>query len=209
MRKTIISLLFSLTIILTGCNSWKKTLCSKGDWEALVRNCITDFIHTKLATADSVFWVVSLDDSYRKLDCRSILIGSADYKECAYPSDTVGCYDTFLPTRFIIVDNKLFYWHDRTTPITKELLDVLAQYNWIDRDWIYEELEMTPEELTPDFDVRKYVPFPPMGGDCSAKGAWYYIDKNDYTKYKRYIQSYDPFFEDKSEWLEYQHLRKS
>ncbi|MDE7024263.1 MAG: hypothetical protein K2O88_00070 [Paramuribaculum sp.] len=207
-RITAIIAIFSSLLLTTGCNSsWKKTLCSKGDWEAMVRNCITDFIHTPLASTDSVFFIMSIDDNYRKLDCKSLLIGSESEKLFPYPTDTVGCTKTALPTKYIIVDNKLFLWDDKNkpaTPITQELIDLLERYNRLDWAWFLEELEITREELTPDLDIKQLIPIPPYGGDELSKGAWYYIDKNDYTKYKRYIQSYDPFFEDRSEWPEYQ-----
>lgn len=194
MRK-IITLIATVVVLCigSGCNSWKRTLCSQGNWEDMVRNCITDFLHTSLASKDSVFYIFDFHKDSMKRKYSTLLIGSEDDKIYAFPQDTVGARGCpRFPTRYLIVDNKLFIWNDPNLPITQELISVYERYNLIDREWLIEELEIDSSELTPDLDLKGYNILPPYKGNEDSKGAWYYIDKSDFTKYKRFIQSYKP-----------------
>lgn len=176
----------------TGCNSWKRTLCSQGRWEDMVRNCISDFIYTKLASRDSVFYIFDFDEDYKSSKYATLVIGSQDNKIYAFPQDTVGApWRPMFPTRYIVVNNKLFIWDDPNTPITQELISVYEQCNILDREWLITELEIDSSELTPDLKVDFFIPSSYKFNDA-REGAWYYINKNDFTKYKRFIKSYEP-----------------
>lgn len=178
-----------------GCNSWKRTLCSQGTWEDMIRNCISDFVYSNLAAKDSVFYIFDFkkEKRYNKNSkYATLLIGNEDNKIYAFPKDTVGAPgNPMFPTRYIIVNNKLFIWDDPNIPITQELISVYEKYKILDREWLIEELEIDSSELTPDLKVDFFIPSSYKFDDTSV-GAWYYIDKNDFTKYKRFIQSYEP-----------------
>lgn len=158
----------------------------------MVRNCISDFIYTKLASRDSVFYIFDFDEDYKSSKYATLVIGSQDNKIYAFPQDTVGAsWRPMFPTRYIVVNNKLFIWDDPNTPITQELISVYEQCNILDREWLITELEIDSSELTPDLKVDFFIPSSYKFNDA-REGAWYYINKNDFTKYKRFIKSYEP-----------------
>lgn len=193
MRKIITLIATAIVLCIgSGCNSWKRTLCSQGNWEDMVRNCITDFLHTRLASKDSIFHIFDFDEDYKSSKYATLVIGPEDNKIYAFPQDTLGApWRPMFPTRYLIVDNKLFIWDDPNLPITQDLISVYERYNLIDREWLIEELEIDSSELTPDLKVDFFIPSSYKFNDASV-GAWYYIDKSDFTKYKRFIQSYKP-----------------
>jgi len=72
-----------------------------------------------------------------------------------------------LPSRYIIIDRKLFYWWDGNYPVNNEIIEVLRKYN------------LLQEELSiPDFSIND-----------SQKGADYYFCKNNLSRRKRVITS--------------------
>jgi hypothetical protein len=74
-----------------------------------------------------------------------------------------------LPSRYIVKDDKLFFWWDDDYPLTEEMLDILWKYNLLCDD--------TDDKIgLPDFST-----------DDSLKGADYYFCKSDLSKYKRVI----------------------
>ena len=70
-----------------------------------------------------------------------------------------------LPSRYVIIANKLFYWWDNDYPVTEEIIAVLWKYNLLQKDL-----------LIPEFSTND-----------SKKGADYYFCKNDLSNYKRVI----------------------
>ncbi len=72
-----------------------------------------------------------------------------------------------LPTRYNIINGKLFYLWDDNYPVTQEMITVLWKFNLLQMDLII-----------PDFST-----------DDSQKGADYYFCKNNLSQYKRVVTS--------------------
>ena len=175
-------------MLLLGCSSIKKstTLIGADLQEIAINNAIRDFsTKCNLFKKDSVFSVNFEDsvfsestliqvDKEKYKDGRthqwkrgdlldgivSVEIGSS-YYQYYYSEET----KDKLPTKYLIIDDKLFYWKDDNYPVTEEIIAVLWRYNILQRDCII-----------PDFSSND-----------SQKGADYYFCKNDLSKYKRII----------------------
>lgn len=144
---------------------WQDTLISKGNINDAVNNAIIDFVHTsKISKKDSVFNVTVTDINEEKI---TITIGVAD--DVIYPNmkNIIGAYDNVFPTRYIVINDKLFYWNDTTQVITQEVFFILEKYNHIDYRW------------------KEYPVI--VGGvhNDRFKGVVYYFCKNDLTNYKK------------------------
>ncbi len=139
---------------------------------------ITDFLKCSLRKKYSAFYVSIYDrgeyDRYEISD--NLIVISILPSETSAPQyyitpiDTIG--STRLPTRHLIKDGKLFYWHDSDYGLTEETIRVFREYNLADQ---YEN-----SRLDDIFGQEVY-------GDDFAKSAQYYMCKNDPTNYKRVI----------------------
>lgn len=180
-------------LIFSSCYSWKKSLASQGDKETMIRNCIIDFSHTKLYKEFDVFEIHNLSMLTPPPDISILTISPMAKDEKIYPylQDTVGLQkNARIPTKFIVMNNKLFIWEDSLAPITQELINIYEQFNIIDKDWLYREHRVPlgtknddfPENinLLPPYVIYDWIP-------C----AKYYICKNDYTNYIRDIHIYE------------------
>ena len=183
MRKIIISLLW---LLLTDCYSQEKYIPQSTNFaEFAIYEAITDFAdNCRLFKQDSIFYVyvedtsryvtLQRDQGTLKWVCDSVytnilvveILGEKD-KIGYYPNAVVGSKGK-LPSRYVIVKGKLFYWWDRDYPLTEEMLSVLKKYNVL-TDMIYDG--MLPEFLIDD----------------AQKGAHYYFCRNNLSKYKRVV----------------------
>lgn len=172
----------SALLLIFGCSSLKKTMITTGKelQETAINNAIRDFSTScSLFKKDSVF-SVNFEDSVfngailERVDkkagswkrgtlCDGIVSVeiSASYYQYYYSEET----KEKLPTKYVIKDNKLFYWWDNNYPVTEEIIAVLWRYNLLQKDCII-----------PEFSIND-----------SQKGADYYFCKNDLSKYKRII----------------------
>ena len=137
MRKIIISLLW---LLLTDCYSQEKYIPQSTNFaEFAIYEAITDFAdNCRLFKQDSIF-NVHIEDTLRhvtlqrdqgtlKWVCDSVytnilvveILGEKD-KIGYYPNAVVGSKGK-LPSRYVIVKGKLFYWWDRDYPLTEEML---------------------------------------------------------------------------------------
>lgn len=188
MKKTI--LLSVLIIYLSGCGqSWKATLSSTGDFDAIVNNCITDFSHTKMHKKFQVFEISkmiydSIPPGYLGIRITPIC---GDNKIFAYPQDTIGLKKgARIPTRFLEVEGKLYCWDDSTAEITEELFNVYNHYGILDQTWIYEMCGISKESSDAYILQNLNIP-PPYTIYERLPIAIYFINKLDYTKYTRNI----------------------
>ena len=186
MKSSVILLL--LWLLLTDCYSQEKYIPQSTNFaEFAIYEAITDFAdNCRLFKQDSVF-NVHVEETSRyvtlqrhqgilKWVCDSVytnilvieILGKRD-KIGYYPNAVVGSKGK-LPSKYVIVKGKLFYWRDRDYPLTEEMLSVLKKYNVL-TDMIYDG--MLPEFLIDD----------------AQKGAHYYFCKNNLLKYKRIITS--------------------
>ena len=167
-------------ILLTGCNSWKSTLVADGDENDAIMNAITDFMHTcNLRNKDTVFVVHKWIDNEKFL---VVGISGTDENKL-YPQkrqDTIGGYPFRLPSCYAVVDGKLFYWKDKSIKVSKEIVNVLSEYNAID-----------------SLNYDSLVIFNPHIKIESKKGADYHFCKNNLRDYKKVVTNigiewYDP-----------------
>ena len=144
---------------------WKRSLTSAGSENDAIYNSITDFLFTsKHRKEDKIFNVrIKMVDE----DVLKISIAGATNKVFRWKEDIVGSNSNRFPTRYMVKDDKLFYWNDPDTPISDEIIFILKKYDLLDEDWQNE------------YDLPPYVI------DDGKGGVEYYICKNNYKKYKK------------------------
>jgi len=175
-------LIYLFAFLTTACYSTKSIEHQEKEYikERAINEAILDFSQNcRLFKRDSVFSVSyedtvysliiertnkqslqwALDKIYDDLVAVNI-IAFADYK-FYFSHETI----EKLPTRYIIIDRKLFYWWDENYPVNDEIIEVLRKYNLL-------QVELS----VPDFSTNGY-----------QKGADYYFCKNNLSKYKRVI----------------------
>jgi hypothetical protein len=166
--------------IMPSCSTWKKSLSTSGSIDVAINNSITDFINTsKLFKADSIF-VIDITDQE---DLYIIGIGGAVNKVYPYIRDTIGAKNDLFPTKYMVIEEKLFYWNDPDQGITQEIIDILSQYDAIDLAWRDREYNIPLNISDGEYGEKVYIP--PMVIDDAQKGLVYYICKNDFTNYKK------------------------
>ena len=184
MKSSVILLL--LWLLLTDCYSQEKYIPQSTNFaEFAIYEAITDFAdNCRLFKQDSVF-NVHVEDTSRyvtlqrhqgilKWVCDSVytnilvieILGKRD-KIGYYPNAVVGSKGK-LPSKYVIVKGKLFYWRDRDYPLTEEMLSVLKKYKVL-TDMIY-------DGMLPEYSIND-----------AQKGASYYFCRNDLSKYKRVV----------------------
>lgn len=163
-----------------SCSTWKKTLSTNGNIDVAINNSIIDFINTsKLFKTDSIF-VINITDQE---DLYIIGIGGAVNKVYPYIRDTIGAKSDLFPTKYMVIEEKLFYWNDPDQGITQEIIDILSQYDAIDLAWRDREYNIPLNISDGEYGENVYIP--PMVIDDAQKGLVYYICKNDFTNYKK------------------------
>lgn len=196
MKKILIAIMcYIFATAINGCAPWKKTLAHSGGQDSIFKNCITDFMHTKLVKKYDVFTIEpelfpSLSNSYPNIKVITIL--PVEIKIFAYLRDTVGLpEDASIPTRYIRIDNKLFLWMDSISPITEEIMDVYRQYDLLDKEWLTTEFNIPSDAKDSEYPENRRL-IPPYIINDALEGATYYICKDNYTNYIREISSYGP-----------------
>ena len=185
MRKIIISLLW---LLLTDCYSQEKYIPQSTNFaEFAIYEAITDFAdNCRLFKQDSIFYITTLDtlkhytlqrnqgtlewicDSiYANLFVINII---PSINKLFYLPDAVVGSKGKLPSRYVIVKGKLFYWDDDDYPLTEETLSVLKKYDAL-TDMIHDRV--LPETVL----------------DESKKSIHYYFCRNNLLKYKRAASS--------------------
>ena len=186
MRRPIILLL--LWLLLVNSYSQGKYIPQSTNFvEFAIYEAITDFAdNCRLFKQDSIFYVyvedtsryvtLQRDQGTLKWVCDSVytnilvveILGEKD-KIGYYPNAVVGSKGK-LPSRYVIVKGKLFYWWDRDYPLTEEMLSVLKKYDAL-TDMIHDRV--LPETVL----------------DESKKSIHYYFCRNNLLKYKRAASS--------------------
>ena len=186
MRRPIILLL--LWFLLVNFYSQKKYIPQSTNFvEFAIYEAITDFAdNCRLFKQDSIFYITTLDtlkhytlqrnQGTLEWICDSIyanlfvinIIPSIN-KLFYFPDAVVGSKGK-LPSRYVIVKSKLFYWDDDDYPLTEETLSVLKKYDAL-TDMIHDRV--LPETVL----------------DESKKSIHYYFCRNNLLKYKRAASS--------------------
>ena len=169
-----------VVMILFGCSPSRNTMIKSGDnfKDIAIYNAILDFSKTSLYRKDSVFSVsvtdslftyalgqnddghfIGIRDKYFDEIIVVSILGHPDY-QFYYSEERKG-----IPTRFIIKDDKLFYWRDNSKSISDELIAIFWKYNLLQDEY-----------LIPDYSLNH-----------SKKGVDYFFCKNDLTTYIRVI----------------------
>ena len=186
MRRPIILLL--LWFLLVNFYSQKKYIPQSTNFvEFAIYEAITDFAdNCRLFKQDSIFYITTLDtlkhytlqrnqgtlewicDSiYANLFVINII---PSINKLFYLPDAVVGSKGKLPSRYVIVKGKLFYWDDDDYPLTEETLSVLKKYDAL-TDMIHDRV--LPETVL----------------DESKKSIHYYFCRNNLLKYKRAASS--------------------
>ena len=164
-------LLFLITFTMISCSSWKSNLVSKGNQNDAIQNAIIDFINTSsIYKNDSIFMVNKYLDNNNVLGLS--IIENRGHKVYIYMEDTIGKYSKGLPTRYMMNNGKLFYWHDPEVKLSREIVDVLLKYNRIDSLMI---------------DSADFYLMPPYDIDESVKATDYYFCKDNLRNYKKVV----------------------
>ncbi len=154
-----------ISIFLLGsCSSLKDVMVAEGNWNDAIKNAIYDFSHSGVKNKeDSVFYVYAKNINPEVLGIN--IIGTYDKVLVSTEDGITFSYDGF-PTGYFEYESKLFYWHDSTRTITKDLISVFTKYNLIDT-----------------MIVNAYIPESTI--DHSKKGIDYYFCKDNLIRYKK------------------------
>lgn len=156
------------------------------DKDIVIHKAIADFLKTEQTyKRDKIFGVIYYDTigrrSLQEIDgknrwirsgvCKDIIAVSIypTYREFPQLSEDSISDKFLLPSRFHIKNKKLFYWYDESTPVTKEMMDVLKKYNLI-----YYLSDSIPDEVTI---------IEPYNNKCID----YYFCREDLTKFAKII----------------------
>ena len=177
--------LIIISCLLSGCKS-SIVILQKETYqtEDFINVAISDFVSKcSLFKKDSVF-KVSVEDTLVKLSFQSEqsrwvldtvyqnvlvveILGLMDTKEWYFSDAVIGSKGK-LPSRYVIVKGKLFFWEDDDYPLTEEILSVFKRYNIL--------TEMMERGALPDNPIND-----------AAKAADYYFCRNDVSNYKRVV----------------------
>ena len=151
--------------------------------EDFINVAISDFVSKcSLFKKDSVF-KISVEDTLVELSFQSeqsrwildtvyqnILVVNVFglINKVWYFSDAVIGSKGELPSRYVIVKGKLFFWQDDNYPLTEETLSVFKRYNIL--------TEVMERGMLPDFIIND-----------AAKAAHYYFCRDNISNYKRVV----------------------
>ena len=193
MMKNIL-LLTLIGCLLSGCKSSiiipRKEVYKTED---CINVAISDFVsRCSLFKKDSIF-EISVEDTLVKLSFQSeqsrwvldtvyqnilvVVISGMDNKVWYFSDAIIGSKGK-LPSRYVIVKGKLFFWDDDDYPLTEETLSVFKRYNIL--------TEVMERGMSPDNPIND-----------AAKAADYYFCRDDASNYKRVVTNiatgfYDP-----------------
>lgn len=101
-----------LLLLFIGCSTWKTTLVRNGDKNDAIRNAIHDYIKSNRHIKKDSAYLVSIQNIDYKVFRVDIAKGLE--KLLVATEDGMNFTHRPLPTSFIELDNKLFYWVDST-----------------------------------------------------------------------------------------------
>lgn len=153
-----------LLLLFIGCSTWKTTLVRNGDKNDAIRNAIHDYIKSNRHIKKDSTYLVSIrniDDMVFRVD-----IAKGLEKLLVATEDGVNFSHRALPTSYIELDNKLFYWVDSTQKVTDDLIKMLVKYNRLDT-----------------MVINSYIPARLI--DDSRDAVLYYFCKENLTRYRK------------------------
>lgn len=139
-----------------SCLAQKNGFSSTGDYKTAINNAIIDFMKmSSLQKKDNVFNI-----SFKELNSGIIAVGIIGSHNKFYIDGNKPL--TRMPTNYIEVNNKLFYWYDANEK-DNNIIDKLKEYNLIEYD----------------SEIFEYVV------DDKKEGVNYYFCKNNLKNYKK------------------------
>jgi hypothetical protein len=179
MKKTLLAII--LAIVLCSA-TYPPVMQRTPTLDTTMETAIEDYLRCRLSKPFNVF-TVYIDEiseyAPNKINDEVTVIGISPALRKVYitPVDTVGSIR--VPTRHIVKDGKLFYWHDPDYGLTEEMVRVFYQFNIADSIGL-EDLFATQDERTDDYYIHSRV-------NKKGKAADYYFCKDDPNNYKRVI----------------------
>lgn len=169
----------SFILFFASCNTWRNSLLSEGNQNIAVRNAIFDFTH-QFSNEYKKYKVFSVSIENINESLLGISILGTNNKLLPSKENIIGSNRPYFPTRYIIQDEKLFYWYDSTSFVNKELVNTLNKYNCID-----------------SININGFVGLPESTIDERKKSTDYYFCKCDLLKYRKILThkamgSYNP-----------------
>lgn len=171
-----------------GCGSQKTILHKTGGIDEAIQNSIYEFSTTKLFKKGKVF-LVSFEENFEEYELTKLDNGTYQWRPakkhpelfavsiCEYnPKFTfdpgeIGEVNTKLPSVVLKKNDKLFYWWDNKTPLTKSTVDILFEFGLLNDD---------PNRLGE------------FGTDDSQKAIDYFICKGNLLNYKKKLTKVAP-----------------
>lgn len=194
-KKGFLVIIFGVVI---SCVNFKNNLFTgSGDINQARKNVIIDFANTystpkrylreRNGRPFDVFWV------FKKESKNNIAIFSVSPETDGHIplsiKDSLGKVPvSYFPNNFKVKKGKLFVWKDSITPLRKNILSVMENFNVLDSTDIKRELGTLPE----DFEDTRVVRI-----DHKLKSAHYFVCKKNIKHYKKVITNkaigyYDP-----------------
>lgn len=200
MQKAISSIILVLLFgfALYNCSSYKNQLFKgEGGIEQARMNAITDFVNTYKTPRNylkerggksfDVFWIFE-----KEITKKVYVLGVSpeiDENITLSIEDSLGKVPkSYFPNKFEVQEGKLFLWKDNTTPLRKDILDVVDKFGVLDSIDIKRELGLLPD----DYEDTRVVTI-----DHGLRSVHYYICKDNIANYKKVTTNkafgyYDP-----------------
>ena len=121
-----------LLLLLNSCSTGKRSQNNSHLNKSEIEIAINHFTKTALFKKDSVF-PISLQIS-KSLNRRIVTIIPWSEKKILVTKNVYVGSRGYAPSRFIISNNKLFYWRDSTAALTQEALDVFRRFHLLQDD---------------------------------------------------------------------------
>ncbi|MDH5415288.1 MAG: hypothetical protein OEW87_14215, partial [Flavobacteriaceae bacterium] len=166
-----------------SCASFKPTVASVSKKNEVIKKAILDFSHTGEFKRGTVF-SISFYDTLNKMvlkdldvrnsewvvgkfytDIQAVSIIANDNKLLLPDSIKIGSMNK-LPSQYMEIEGRLFYWWDDETPLNQNVIDVYKRYNLLVKNDLEGIIEIYDSKI----------------GD-TQKGVHYYFCKNDLSKY--------------------------
>ncbi len=163
-------LIFGLVLfIMISCKSWENTLIKKGNKEDAMLVVIKDYLlNVKNSKKTFQIFDKNIDNSIYVFDILPI-----DYFTL---QDTAGQYSKTFPTKYKIIDDKMFVWRDSTIPLSQKLINIYFKRKVTDSIG-YKMLS------SGDFSLFDSIPEEDVNN--LKKKRFYYICKDNLAQYKR------------------------
>ena len=143
----------------------------KKNRDSALEIALNDFLECDLSKTHNIFFVGFDDEVTLNDDVSAILVIPSYFTYHITLNDTIGSNE--LPTRFLLKNDKLFYWYDPNYGLTEDLVDAFYSFNIIDTIDVGFNCNFREKYENPKFAV-------------------YFFCKDDLNNYKRVIKNNYP-----------------